>query len=97
MGELTSLHQLLDTLDEEGTKIISFGSWRAWPRRKFIEDPELTRMNGRANCGRNDGDCFQLTVPKNYTMLQAYNCDRQPPGKKKEKMPAEKQVRANEK
>jgi hypothetical protein len=37
MDELTSLHPLLDKLDEEGTKIISFGSWRAWPRRKFIE------------------------------------------------------------
>lgn len=37
MGELTSLHPLIDKLDEEGTKIISFGSWRAWPRRKFVE------------------------------------------------------------
>ena len=25
-------------------------------------------------------------------MLQAYNCDRQKPGQKKEKMPAEKQI-----
>jgi hypothetical protein len=28
----------------------------------------------------------------NYTMLQAYNCDRQEPGQKKSKMPAEKQM-----
>jgi hypothetical protein len=28
----------------------------------------------------------------NYTMLQAYNCDRQKPGEKKAKMPAEKQI-----
>jgi hypothetical protein len=28
----------------------------------------------------------------NYTMLQAYNCDRQKPGEKKAKMPAEKQM-----
>lgn len=28
----------------------------------------------------------------NQTMLQAYNCDRQPPGIKKEHMPAEKQL-----
>jgi hypothetical protein len=28
----------------------------------------------------------------NHTMLQAYNCDRQKPGQKKEKMPAEKQI-----
>lgn len=92
MGELTSLHPLLDKLDEEGTKIISFGSWRAWPRRKFIEDPNLTRMTGGEACGRKTGDCFELTIPKNYTMLQAYNCDRQKPGAKKEKMPAEKQI-----
>eukprot|EP00536_Pseudo-nitzschia_multiseries_P008352 jgi/Psemu1/197812/e_gw1.210.15.1 len=92
MGELTSLHPLLDKLDEEGTKIISFGSWRAWPRRDFVEDPELTRMHGAKNCGYGRWDCFQLTVPNNYTMLQAYNCDRQKPGQKKEKMPAEKQI-----
>jgi len=28
----------------------------------------------------------------NYTMLQAYNCDRQKPGEKKKQMPAEKQI-----
>jgi hypothetical protein len=28
----------------------------------------------------------------NQTMLQAYNCDRQKPGQKKEQMPAEKQI-----
>jgi len=92
MGDLTSLHPLLDKLDEEGTKIISFGSWRAWPRRKFIQDPNLTRMTGAKECQRRTGDCFQLTIPQNYTMLQAYNCDRQKPGAKTEKMPAEKQI-----
>lgn len=28
----------------------------------------------------------------NYTMLQAYNCDRQKPGEKVHQMPAEKQI-----
>ena len=37
MGDLTSVHPLLDKLDAEGNKIISFGSSRAWPRRQFIE------------------------------------------------------------
>ncbi len=37
MGKLTSIHQLLDKLDTEGMKIVSFGSWRAWPRRRFVE------------------------------------------------------------
>ena len=36
MGSYTSILPLLDKLDEEGKKIISFGSWRAWPRRDFI-------------------------------------------------------------
>jgi len=92
MGESTSLHPLLDKLDEEGMKIISFGSWRAWPRRKFIQDPNLSRMTGGKDCGYRNGDCFELTIPKNYTMLQAYNCDRQKPGSKTERMPAEKQI-----
>lgn len=37
MGKYTSVLPLLDQLDHEGMKIISFASWRAWPRRKFIE------------------------------------------------------------
>jgi hypothetical protein len=57
----------------------------------FSRDPNLTRMTGSKDCGRKT-DCFQLRVPENYTMLQAYNCDRQKPGGKSEKMPAEKQI-----
>jgi hypothetical protein len=52
---------------------------------------EPVKLHGAAACGR-DLDCFQLQVPMNYTMLQAYNCDRQKPGEKKAKMPAEKQI-----
>ena len=37
MGKYTSALQLLDQLDKENMKIINFASWRAWPRRKFIE------------------------------------------------------------
>lgn len=37
MGNYTSLTQLLDKLDSKGTKMFSFGSWRAWPRRAKIE------------------------------------------------------------
>lgn len=36
MGSYTSMLPILDKLEEEGKKIISFGSWRAWPRRDFI-------------------------------------------------------------
>jgi len=37
MANYTSLTQLLDKLDAEDTKMFSFGSWRAWPRRAYIE------------------------------------------------------------
>jgi len=36
MGSYTSILPLLEKLDNEGKKIVSFGSWRAWPRRAFI-------------------------------------------------------------
>ena len=55
---------------------------------KFSREPQV--MEGRENCGRNQ-KCFNLRVPMNYTMLQAYNCDRQKPGQKTTVMPAEKQ------
>ena len=48
-------------------------------------------MFGIKDCGRNQR-CFQLKIPMNYTMLQAYNCDRQKPGQKTKQMPAEKQL-----
>jgi hypothetical protein len=48
-------------------------------------------MQGREDCGRND-ECFQLRIPMETTMLQAYNCDRQKPGQKQSSMPAEKQI-----
>jgi hypothetical protein len=33
----TSVVPLLEKLDKEGKKIISFASWRAWPRRTHIK------------------------------------------------------------
>ena len=41
-------------------------------------------------CARRD-PCFELSVPMNTTVLEAYNCDRQKPGQKSHTMPAEKQ------
>ena len=52
---------------------------------------EPVKLSGVAACSR-ALDCFQLQIPMNVTMLQAYNCDRQKPGEKKVKMPAEKQM-----
>lgn len=59
--------------------------------RSWFSDPNLSRLHGPKHCGRNQ-DCFQLSIPMNQTMLQAYNCDRQKPGEKQSQMPAEKQL-----
>eukprot|EP00548_Thalassiothrix_antarctica_P014417 CAMPEP_0194178436 /NCGR_PEP_ID=MMETSP0154-20130528/12041_1 /TAXON_ID=1049557 /ORGANISM="Thalassiothrix antarctica, Strain L6-D1" /LENGTH=729 /DNA_ID=CAMNT_0038893391 /DNA_START=14 /DNA_END=2200 /DNA_ORIENTATION=- len=88
MGDYATVPKLLDQLDKEGKKIISFGSWRAWPRKQLIEEP--IPINNRSIC-ESTRTCFQLKVPENNTMLQTYNCDRQN-GLKKDKMPAEKQL-----
>ena len=37
MGNFSSVLPLLEKLDHEGKKIISFASWRAWPRRTHIK------------------------------------------------------------
>ena len=113
VGNNTSILPLLEQLDREGNKIVSFGSWRAWPRRRFIEyvDPSClpkrkvrTRLvnhvaslalslSYRTPIPRpNQPCCFDLKIPMNFTMLQAYNCDRQKPGEKEKQMPAEKQI-----
>lgn len=89
MGEHKKITQLLDELDREGTKIIQFASWRAWPRRDFINEP--VPINDPEICWHNE-PCFELSIQPQYTMLQAYNCDRAKPGQKTESMPAEKQV-----
>jgi len=89
MGKHNSALSLLDKLDKEDTRIISFGSWRAWPRWALIDtiqpihDPEICWSKA---------PCFDLRIPMNTTMLQAYNCDRQLPGQKTSTMPAEKQI-----
>ena len=37
MGSYTSVLPILEKLDAAGTKVLSFGSWRAWPRRELIK------------------------------------------------------------
>jgi len=93
MGNFSSLLPLLDKLDEEGSKIISFASWRAWPRRMHINDPEETTVfDNNEMCSRSKVGCFELSIKKNTTIMEAYNCDRQKPGEKGSVMPAEKQI-----
>lgn len=57
----------------------------------ICREPVEITQRGKEYCGRSNS-CFELRVPTNTTMLQAYNCERQR-GPKKEVMPAEKQVR----
>jgi Glycosyltransferase family 92 len=90
MGNYTNALQLLDKLEQEDTRIISLKSWRAWPRWDYIQHP-VEKIADKNVCWHTD-PCFSLKIPLSTTMLQAYNCDRQPPGQKKDKMPAEKQI-----
>lgn len=87
MGNYTSILPILDNLDTEGKKILSFGSWRAWPRRDMLLEP--IPISDPKLCN-NQFACFDLQIPKNTTFLRTYNCDRQS-GPKKDVMPAEKQ------
>jgi hypothetical protein len=89
MGDHNNITSLLDELEEEDTRVVSFGSWRAWPRWKYIEEPEP--IDDKEVCWSRE-PCFQLKIPLTHTMLQAYNCDRQKPGEKTSTMPAEKQL-----
>eukprot|EP00980_Cylindrotheca_fusiformis_P011584 scaffold2744_cov136-Cylindrotheca_fusiformis.AAC.1 len=89
MGEYKSVLPLLDKLDKEGTKVISFASWRAWPRASHVNPPVPIKDKKYCN---SQHECFDLSVKKNTTLLEAYNCDRQKPGEKKQSMPAEKQI-----
>jgi hypothetical protein len=89
MGTHDTALSLLDELDKQDLRIISFGSWRAWPRYALIEKP--VPIQEEQQCWSEDS-CFHLSIPMSTTLLQAYNCDRQPPGQKIEKMPAEKQI-----
>jgi len=86
-GEYPSIKPFLTKLDDHGTKIVSFGSWRAWPRKDLIETP--VKIINETICDE-PYPCFNLKVPNNKSILQTYNCDRQLV--KKEKMPAEKQI-----
>jgi hypothetical protein len=87
VGDYESILPFLDDLDKNNTKIIAFGSWRAWPRRDLIEPP--IPIYNQTICDH-PHPCFDVRIPTNRSILQTYNCDRQLI--KKETMPAEKQI-----
>lgn len=88
MGDYNTATELLDKLEMEDTRMINFGSWRAWPRKDFLG--EIHKIEDNKICWSSE-PCFNLQVPMEFTMLQAYNCDRNKPGEKQTVMPAEKQ------
>lgn len=55
-------------------------------------DPEETTFKDNEKMCDSRNECFELSVKKNSTILEAYNCDRQKPGLKGRTMPAEKQI-----
>jgi hypothetical protein len=89
MGNHSTITTLLDQWEAEDSRILSFASWRAWPRWAKIAPIEA--VQDKHLCWSKE-PCFDLSIPLEYTFLQAYNCDRQKPGQKKAKMPAEKQI-----
>eukprot|EP00934_Nitzschia_sp_Nitz4_P004529 Nitzschia sp. Nitz4//scaffold12_size214221//122547//124958//NITZ4_001507-RA/size214221-processed-gene-0.354-mRNA-1//-1//CDS//3329535041//4519//frame0 len=90
MGNFSSVLPLLDKLDHDGTKAISFASWRAWPRMSHINEPQI--LEGKDECSSNGKPCFELSIRNDTTMLEGYNCDRVKPGHKSKSLQAEKQL-----
>ena len=85
MGDYNTMTDVLHDLDEEGKKIISFQSMRAWPRIDLLENP---KKFVDSNCPEG---CFHPKVREDLTFLQTYNCDQEEPPRKNV-MPAEKQI-----
>lgn len=89
MGKHGDVLELINDLEREDVRALSFGSYPARPRRAFLEpirpidDPEI--------CEASDA-CFHPEVLLNYTLLQAYNCEYEGPGQKTDLHPAEKQI-----
>lgn len=88
MGGYTSISDVLTGMDEEGFKILSFQSMRAWPRLNLLEDPKESTFTDES--GSRAEECFHPKVRDDLTFLQTYNCDQEKLPKKKV-MPAEKQ------
>jgi hypothetical protein len=55
-------------------------------RLPYSDPEETTYKANKEMCSRRE-DCFELSVKKDTTMLEAYNCDRQKPGQKTSVMP----------
>jgi len=81
MGSYDSLRHLLDDMDKEDTRIISFASKRAKPRLRYL-NPSRTE-----SCD----SCLDPSPPKSTTFLEVYNCNFERPPRKN-LMPAEKQI-----
>ena len=88
MGNYSTAKELLDDLDQQDVRIISFPSLRARVRRNMID--EIKPVKDKEIC-KSPAPCFNVTIPRNVTLLQAFNCDKYLPDQKYEPDPAEKQ------
>jgi hypothetical protein len=57
----------------------------------FLVFSTPVQIKSKALCGHGAA-CFDLSIPRNTTVLEAYACDRYKPGQKEAGMPAEKQI-----
>ena len=88
MGNYSSILELLDDLEKEDTRVLSFASVPALPRRTLLQPLRISDPN----VCQSTETCFEPKVSKDLTYLQTYNCDPDPPGAKQRQDPAEKQI-----
>lgn len=84
-GTHNSMTQIVDKMDDEGIKILSFKSKRSRPRLQYFNNG---KPNDTGLCKRG---CFDPAVPLDKTFLEVYNCDVEKPPRSNT-MPAEKQL-----
>jgi len=88
MGNFEGMKEVLHHLEkEEGVKVLSFKSKRAWPRLDFLEDPAKTKFKDDT-CPKG---CFHPKVRDDVTFMQTHNCNKEKPPRY-DLMPAEKQI-----
>ena len=79
-------------LPNENVRTWIFGHSPRYRLSRQSSDPEVTTFKNDVKMCRRNSECFELSVRKDTTIMEAYNCDRQRPGAKSSTMPAEKQL-----
>lgn len=85
LGKHADLKSVLNKMEKEDIRILSFKSKRAKPRLQFLNTSAIT---DNTQCRRT---CMDPSVREGNTFLEVYNCDIEKPPRKNT-MPAEKQI-----